>query len=114
MIYPEALQDCVHKPLGFVYVLKDWNLTDTYKIGLTTQPIQKRIKQLNQSPGSAVKLEYLSPKTDRYKAVEKKLHKLFKYSNTFTGLNQSLSEWFYLPPEQYKILQLVLLYEFET
>jgi hypothetical protein len=112
MLYPEALQDMAHKPIGFVYVLKDWSLVDTYKIGITTRKIQQRLKEINQCLSSAVKLEYLSPATERYKLVEKKLHRLFKSSNTFTGLNASLSEWFYLPPEQYKILRLVLSYEF--
>jgi T5orf172 domain len=98
---------------GYLYVLKDWNLTDTYKIGITTRAIQKRIKELNQSPGSAVKLEYLSTVSDRYKIVEKKLHKIFENQNTYSGQNLSLSEWFVLSEVNYQLLKALLKYEFE-
>lgn len=99
---------------GYVYLLKDWNLINTYKIGITTRSVQIRIKELNQCPGSAVKLEYLSPISDRYKLVEKKLHKIFKNQNTYTGENLSLKEWFVLSEANYQLLKVLLKYEFEV
>lgn len=96
-----------------LYILKDWNLTDTYKIGITARSIQLRIKELNQSPGSAVKLEYLSPLTDRYRIVEKKLHRVFRNQNTYSGGNLSLKEWFVLSEVNYQLLRTLLKYEFE-
>lgn len=102
------------KSSGYVYVLVDYNLIDTYKIGITTRNIQKRLKELNQSPGSAVKLLFLSPLTDRYKVIEKQLHHVFKNCNTYSGLNSSLSEWFLLPEFRLKELDLILRYEFKA
>ena len=99
---------------GYVYVLVDYNLIDTYKIGITTRNIQKRLKELNQSPGSAVKLLFLSPLTGRYKVIEKQLHRVFKNCNTYSGLNSSLSEWFLLPEFRLQELDLILRYEFKT
>jgi hypothetical protein len=97
---------------GHVYVLKDYNIPNTYKIGITTRSIQQRIKELNQSPGCAVKLEYLSPLTSRYKLIESKLHKVFKNQNTYSGQNLSLTEWFILPGDKYQLLRQLLEYEF--
>lgn len=99
---------------GYLYILKDWNLENTYKIGVTKRRVQQRIKELNQCPGATVKLDYLSPLSERYRIVEKKLHKLFKSQNTFTGENPALREWFVLSEDQYKALRLVLKYEFEV
>lgn len=99
--------------LGYVYILRDYGLINTYKLGITTRNIQIRIKELNQSPSAAVKLEYLSPATSRYKLVEKKLHIFFKNQNTKTGENRSLREWFVLTDTEYELLKALLKYEFE-
>jgi hypothetical protein len=98
--------------MGKVYVLVDYNCCDTYKIGVTKRNIQTRLKELNQNPGSCVKLKFLSPEAENYLEIEKKLHKTFKSYNTTIGENKSLSEWFYLESEQLAQLQLILKYEF--
>jgi hypothetical protein len=97
---------------GFVYVLCDYNLLETYKIGITNRNPQTRLAELNQSPGSAVKLIYLSPATDRYKSVERRLHTFFKSQQTFTGENRTLREWFVLSPDKFQLLKELLKYEF--
>ena len=97
---------------GFVYCLVCYNSLDTYKIGITTRPIQQRLKEINQNPGSCVKLKYLSPLTEDYRKIKKRIHTFFKASQTFTGENPSLTEWLYLPEDKLKLLQNILLYEF--
>jgi T5orf172 domain len=89
---------------GALYVLIDYNLCDTYKIGVTSRLVSARIAELNQSPGSAVKLYWLSPQCTNYKAVEKKVHKALSKYNTRTGENKALREWFCMPPEVFSSL----------
>lgn len=98
--------------MGKVYVLTDYNSYDTYKIGVTKRGIQLRLKELNQNPGSCIKLKFLSDEVDNYLAIEKKLHKTFKNYQSFSGESLSLREWFHLEAEQLAQLQLVLRYEF--
>jgi hypothetical protein len=94
----------------FLYVLVDYNSFDTYKIGVTKRDINIRLKELNQNPGSCIKLKYLSDSTEDYLKIEKKLHKYFKNSQTFSGENLSLREWFYMP--DLRPLNDILIYEF--
>lgn len=97
---------------GSVYILADYNAVDLYKIGVSCRNIQDRLAELNQSPGSAVKLLFLSPPVDNYKAVEKKVHTFFKQHRTRTGENKSLREWFILRPRELDKLLTILSYEF--
>jgi hypothetical protein len=84
---------------GALYILVDYNLCNVYKIGVTSRLISERLAELNQSPGSAVKLYWLSPQCTNYRAVEKKVHKALSKYNTRTGENKKLREWFCMPPE---------------
>jgi hypothetical protein len=97
---------------GYLYVLTDYNSISTYKIGVTIRPIDLRVSEINQSPGSCVRLKYLSPPRHDYRAIERKLHKYFKNNQTKSGENKSLSEWFYF--EDLTDLKKILLYEFGT
>lgn len=97
---------------GFLYVLVDYNCIDTYKLGVTKRPIQQRLKEINQNPGSCIKLKYLSPPVLNYKLIEKKLHCYFKNKQTFIGENLGLREWFFL--EDLTELNQILKYEFGT
>jgi hypothetical protein len=97
---------------GHIYILADYNLLDTYKIGYTERDIQERLKELNQSPGAAVKLLYLSPAVTGFKTIEKKLHKFFGRYKTYHGENLALREWFLLEPPVLCTLANILEYEF--
>ena len=97
---------------GYCYVLVDYNCIDTYKIGITKRPIELRVNEINQSPGSCIRLKYLSPPRTDYKVIERKLHKYFQNNKTSLGENKSLSEWFFIP--DLTDLKMILLYEFGT
>jgi Meiotically up-regulated gene 113 len=97
-----------------LYILTDYNCYDTYKIGITSRDIQIRVQELNQSPGAAVKLKFLSPEIElaQAKTLEKRLHKFFATSRTTHGENHTLKEWFHLPDEKLSSLFFILDWEF--
>ena len=74
---------------SYVYLLTDTLNNDIYKIGVTRDSIEKRIKKLQTgNPGEIYICQYFETKYPFF--VEKHLH--FRFGN-----NKVLNEWFYLP-----------------
>lgn len=72
---------------GYVYLLGD-SSQNLYKIGMTTKPIEERLKELQT--GNATELHLCAyHKTDYPRRVESMLHNRFKNKNI-------LNEWFEL------------------
>jgi hypothetical protein len=82
--------------MGFVYLLleTDKNGDERHKIGITKNPVEKRIKQLQTGNSNIITLLH-SYQTEHYRNVEHMLHKKFINQKTETK-----NEWFYLEDEQ--------------
>jgi hypothetical protein len=78
---------------GFVYLLVNYGSDpETYKIGITTGQIDKRIKNLQTGNSNEIILLKFY-KSRFYRQIEKSLHKKYSYLKTNGG-----NEWFMLPP----------------
>lgn len=82
--------------MGYVYLLleTDKNGDERHKIGITKNPVHKRISQLQTGNSNIITLLH-SYETEHYRNVEHMLHK--KYINQKT---ETKNEWFYLEDEQ--------------
>jgi len=81
---------------GKVYLLLDWDShpAEKYKIGITKNDIQKRIKQL--TTGSSGELVLISSyESENYRKIEGVLHRTYNCYSTSGG-----KEWFELPSEK--------------
>lgn len=82
--------------MGYVYLLleTDKNGDERHKIGITKNPVEKRIKQLQTGNSNIITLLH-SYETDHYRNVEHMLHRKFVNQKTETK-----NEWFYLEDDQ--------------
>jgi hypothetical protein len=81
--------------MGYVYLILQVNIegTETYKIGITKNPPEKRLKQLQT--GNSDKLTLLKYyKSENYLKVERTMHRLYASRKT-----ESKNEWFALEDE---------------
>lgn len=80
---------------GKVYLIVDWSSSPLkYKIGITKNQIQKRIKQLKTgSSGDLVLLKHYE--SENYKKIESILHRFYNSYSTEGG-----KEWFELPDDK--------------
>jgi len=82
--------------MGYVYLILQVSIEgdETYKIGITKNDPNKRVKQL--STGNSDKIQLLNHyESENYLKVEKWMHR--KYGSNKT---ESKNEWFSLEPEQ--------------
>ena len=77
---------------GIVYLLYSLD-EDTYKIGITSNSVKKRIKELQTGNSSEIK-ELYAYESDNYVKLERLLH--FYFSN-----QHKRGEWFKLEDEQW-------------
>jgi Rha family phage regulatory protein len=86
-----------------VYILKN-TATNMGKVGITND-ISRRVAELQNASGCEISVEYLAPKADNAKDIEKELHKILK---DYRGIG----EWFNIPVEDVidllKIQELVI------
>jgi len=79
--------------LGYVYLLYEFNSSpERYKIGISTNDIEKRIKSLQTGNSNQIIL-INHFQTKYYRKIENNLHKLYAKYSTDGG-----KEWFCLPP----------------
>ncbi len=77
--------------MGTVYLLSEWNVTDSvmrYKIGITKNSVEKRVKQLSTGNSSEI-IILRKYESVEYKKIEKMLHNQF-------STKRSKGEWFIL------------------
>jgi len=80
---------------GYVYLLTDFDsFPEKFKIGITKQEPEKRIKQLQTGCSGEIVL-LRTYKSKFYKKIEKFLHRKYKKYNSNGG-----TEWFELPDEE--------------
>lgn len=78
--------------MGTVYLICDLGHDNMFKIGVTKQPIEKRMKQLQTGNGSEIFLvNYHETEYPYY--IEKMLHQRF-------GSDRKIGEWFELDTEK--------------
>lgn len=61
---------------GYVYLLSEWGTDLRYKIGVTKNDVEKRVKQLKTGNSNDIKLLY-SYQSKNYKKIEGILHRKF-------------------------------------
>lgn len=80
--------------MGIVYLLSEWDNSENiikYKIGITKNSVEKRIKQL--STGNSRDIIVLKQyRSNEYKKIEKMLHRLY-------SSKRDKREWFLLDDE---------------
>lgn len=77
---------------GFVYLLNEWT-TNKYKLGISTKPIEKRIKSLQTGCSNEI-IMLRKYDTCHYLKIEKYLHRKFS-----SYLCNGGKEWFELPDD---------------
>ena len=77
--------------MGYVYLIKS-SVTDKFKIGITKQNINKRLKSLQTGNSEKLELIYYY-ESDFYTKIEKTLHNQFSH-------NRLEGEWFNLSFEE--------------
>lgn len=81
--------------MGFVYLICDFdNDKPLYKVGVTKNNVQKRLKQLQTGSGGELTLVW-TYESEHYRRVESWLHRRFKQFKTNGG-----KEWFSLPERE--------------
>ena len=81
--------------MGFIYLLVDWGSNpEKYKIGITKNDVEKRIKQLQTGASSELVL-LKTYESDNYRKIEGTLHRGYKTYSTDGG-----KEWFELPNDR--------------
>jgi hypothetical protein len=82
--------------MGYVYLLleTDKNGDERHKIGITKNPVEKRIKQLQTGNSNIITLLH-TYESEHYRNVEHMLHRKFVNQKTETK-----NEWFHLEDEQ--------------
>lgn len=81
--------------MGFIYLLTDWSSNPPrYKVGITKNDVQKRIKQL-QTGCSGELVLVKTYESENYRKIEGTLHRGYKHYSTDGG-----KEWFELPDER--------------
>jgi hypothetical protein len=80
--------------MGYIYLLVEWGSNpERFKIGITKDNVDARIKQLQT--GSSSELVLLRQyESDNYRKIEKWLHRKYKSYSTDGG-----KEWFQLPDD---------------
>lgn len=77
--------------MGYVYLICS-NQTGTYKVGVTKNDVEKRLKQLQTGNGYELHIVNVH-ETDNMRYIERMLHHEYSKSNT-------KNEWFELTDEQ--------------
>lgn len=80
---------------GTVYLLHEFgSQPEKYKIGISTGPVEKRIKSMQT--GNSFEIILINHfKTKYYRKIESYFHRLYSKYSTSGG-----KEWFLLPPEE--------------
>jgi hypothetical protein len=77
---------------GWVYLLAEMGDNLRYKIGITKNPVEKRVKQLRTGNSDDIMLIH-KYKSENYKKVERMLHRVFRSDRKHL-------EWFNMTDEQ--------------
>ena len=100
----EAVKNATSK----LYVLADTKTPGLYKIGITSRPIDQRLKELNATVSSSVVCLWESLPCVNARHLESELHAFFKDKQVKSEANDSLQEWFELSESDLRDLQGIL------
>lgn len=100
----EAVKNATSK----LYVMADTKTPGLYKIGVTSRPIEQRLKELNATVSSSVVCLWESLPCVNARHLESELHIFFQDKQVKSEDNTSLSEWFELSESDLRDLQGIL------
>ena len=109
-----SIAEAYRKVTSKLYVFYDASTPGVYKIGITERATEARLKEINQSVTSSIKILWESPEIINAKELEKDCHGYFESKRIKSEDNPSLQEWFLLTEQDLGELQGLLKFKFRT